>query len=88
MTTQTNAFVDGLIHRQKMLWKVRAKLQDFIETHADRFLNNDPERTDSNGSYDLEELSKYLTIEWKLNRNLMAINKALKTMESRMGVRA
>ena len=88
MTTQSNAFVEGLIHRQKMLWKVRAKLQELIEDQANRFLNNDPERTDSNGSFDLEELSKWLTIEWKLNRNLMAINKAIKTMENRIGVRA
>ncbi len=88
MTTQSNAFVEGLIHRREMLWSVRAKLQEFIENHAERFLNNDPERTDNDGSFDLEELSKWLTIEWKLNKNLMAINKAIKTMESRMGVRA
>ncbi|MFA5406305.1 MAG: hypothetical protein WC307_03030 [Candidatus Nanoarchaeia archaeon] len=88
MTNQNNAFVDGLIHRQKMLWKVRAKLQDFIENHADRFLNNDPKKSDSNGSFDLEELAKWLTIEWKLNKNLIAISNALKTMEAREGVRA
>ncbi len=88
MTNQSNAFVDGLIHRQEMLWRVRAKLQGFIEDHAERFLNNDPKKSDSNGSFDLEELAKWLTIEWKLNRNLMVISKALKTMESRMGVRA
>lgn len=88
MTNQSNAFVEGLIHRREMLWKVRAKLQEFIENHADRFLNNDPEKTDSDGSFDLEELSKWLTIEWKLNRNLMSISRSLKTMESRMRVRA
>ena len=89
MTNQSNnAFVDGLIHRQEMLWKVRAKLQGFIEDHADRFINNDPKKSDCNGSFDLEELAKWLTIEWKLNRNLMAISNALKTMEARVGVRA
>ena len=88
MTNQSNAFVDGLIHRQEVLWKVRAKLQGFIEDHAKRFIENDPKQTDSNGTFDLEELAKWLTIEWKLNRNLMAINNALKTMEAREGVRA
>ncbi|MFA5406748.1 MAG: hypothetical protein WC307_05315 [Candidatus Nanoarchaeia archaeon] len=86
MTNQSNAFVEGLIHRQEMLWRVRAKLQGFIEDQAERFLANNP--SESNGSFDLEELSKWLTIEWKLNRNLMAISKALKTMEARLGVRA